>query len=317
MIRSPVTGGPAYLCDEFRCADLIDRYRNDWGLDVASHFKGRDRLTLYRCADSGYRFFHPPDLAGEAAFYDEFWALENPTIHRPKGVVRDDWQFALERLRPGEKTLDVGCAEGAFMEHAQRVAHIEGIDENEEGCRIAERNGLNATCSSVANYAKTHPQAFDVVVASQVLEHVYDVAGFVTGLKELARPGGRIILSVPNNEPYYAGWTKYESLNNPPHHIGLWNEESLRKMADHFELRVEEIGYLGTPDRFPLQVYRRASHFADVTRAPNQLELKDWVRIALFTPIALLLTIKERLLRSTCNYAYVSAVLSKPSDRRS
>lgn len=317
MIQSPVTGGPAYLCDEFRCADLIDRYRNDWGLNVASHFDGMDRLTLYRCEDSEYRFFHPPTLAGEAAFYDEFWALENPTIHRPPGALRDDWQFALERLQPSEKTLDVGCADGAFMENARQVTHIEGIDENQEGCRIAGRKGLNATCSTVANYAKTHPQAFDVVVASQVLEHVYDVAGFVTGLKELVRPGGRIILSVPNNEPYYAGWTKYEPLNNPPHHIGLWNEKSLRKMADHFGLRIEEIGYLGTPDRFPLQVYRRASHLADVTKAPNRLEFKDWVRIALFTPIAFLLTVKERLLRSTCNYAYVSAVFSRPSDRRS
>jgi len=317
VIQSPVTGGPAHKCDEFRCADLIARYRNDWGLDVADHFQDMHRLSLYLCKDSGYRFFHPRSLAGEAAFYDRFWALENPTIHRPKGVIRDDWLFALDRLQPGEKVLDVGCAEGAFMGHAQELTDVEGIDENEEGCRIARHDGLNATCSSITDYANSHPQDFDVVVASQVLEHVYDVAAFMTGLIGLVRQGGRIILSVPNNEPYYAGWAKYDPLNNPPHHIGLWNENALRKMANHFGLVVDEVGYLGTPDRFLLQVYRRASHLADVTKAPNQLKFGDWLRIAVVTPIAIVLTIGERLLRSTCNHAYVSVVLCRPSDRPS
>lgn len=314
VIQSPVTGGPAYLCDEFRCADLIARYRNDWGLDVADHFQGMHRLSLYLCKDSGYRFLHPRNLAGEADFYDHFWALENPTIHRPKGVIRDDWQYALDRLQPTEKVLDVGCAEGAFMEHAQEVTDVEGIDENEEGCRIARRDGLNATCSSITDFANSHPRAFDVVVASQVLEHVYDVAGFMTGLIRLVRPGGRIILSVPNNQPYYAGWAKYDPLNNPPHHIGLWNEKALRKAASHFRLVVDEVGYLGAPDRFLLQVYRRASHLADVTKAPNQLKFGDWLRIAAVTPIAVVLTTVERLLRSTCNYAYLSVVLRSPTD---
>lgn len=85
-------------------------------------------------------------------------------------------------------------------------------------------------------------------------------------------------------------------------------------MADHFGLTVEEFEYFGGPDRFPLQVYRRTAHLADVTRAPNQLKLGDWLRIAVATPLGLLLTIKERILRSKCNYAYVSVVLGRPID---
>jgi 2-polyprenyl-3-methyl-5-hydroxy-6-metoxy-1,4-benzoquinol methylase len=312
MVQSPVTGGSASLCDEYRCADLIARYKNDWSLDVAEHFKGMNRLSLYRCKDTGYRFFHPASLAGEADFYDEFWALENPNIHRPKGIVRDDWQFALDRIRPGEKVLDVGCAEGAFLEHASNITVAEGIDENAEGCRLAIAGGLKASCAKVADFANDHPKSFDVVVASQVLEHVYDVAAFMNGLIRLVRPGGRIILCVPNNEPYYVGWTKYDPLNNPPHHIGMWNEASLRSMAAYFGLKIDEVGHLGNPDRFPLQVYRRAAYLADVTKAPNQLKSRDWLRIAVTTPIALILTLKERAVGSTSNHAYVSIVLRKP-----
>ena len=308
-VRSPVTGGAAKLCDTFRCADIVDRYRNDWGLEVATHFEGRRELPLYRCEDTGYRFFHPPTLAGEAAFYDQFWALENPRIHRPAGTWRDDWQFALDRLRPGERVLDVGCADGAFLERAREIGEAEGIDENAAGCRVAQRAGLKVTCTAVGDFAADHPAAFDVVAASQVLEHVYDVAGFVSHLKRLVRPDGRIILSVPNNQPYYAGWSKYEPLNNPPHHIGLWNERSLRRMARHLDLEVEELGLLGAPDRFALQVFRHAAHLAGVTRAPNQLRAGDWLRIAITTPIAFVATLAERVTGSTCNHAYLATVL--------
>jgi SAM-dependent methyltransferase len=316
MVRSPVTGGPAWLCDVVRSNDLIGRYRYDWGLDVASHFDGLSSLSVYQCEDTGYRFFHPASLAGESSFYDQFWALENPTIHRPKGAWRDDWQFALDRIRASDKVLDVGAADGAFIERAGQIAQAEGIDENDAGCRLAQRNGLTVTCTTVSEFANSHPATFDLVIASQVLEHVYGVAQFMRALKQLTRSGGRIILSVPNNQPYYAGWTKYDPLNNPPHHIGLWNERSLRKMARHVDLQVEEVAYLGKPDRFALQVFRRAAHLADVTRAPKQLTRADWIRIGLRTPLATILTMMERLAGSTCNFAYVAVVLRKADDSR-
>ena len=311
-VPSPVTQGRSSLCDRFQTEAIIDRYRNDWELDVADHFNGMDQVSLYRCEDTGYRFFHPPSLAGEAAFYDAFWALDDPHVHRPENAWRNDWQFALERLEQGERVLDVGCADGAFVKRAGEVAWSEGLDENEKGCQLAQAKGLNVTCAPVANFARLHPDEFDTVTASQVLEHVYDVNGFIAALAQLARPGGRIILSVPNNEPYYAGSAKYEPLNNPPHHIGLWNERSLRKMAKHFGLTVEEVGHLGSPDRFTLQVYRRAALLANVSKAPNQLKPGDWVKIIVTSPIGFILTLKERLDRSTSNYAYLSIVLRKP-----
>jgi 2-polyprenyl-3-methyl-5-hydroxy-6-metoxy-1,4-benzoquinol methylase len=310
-IESPVTGGPATPCDQFRCADLIDRYRNDWGLDVAAHFTGMDSLTLYCCKDTGYRFFHPPSLAGEAAFYDAFWALDDPHIHRPQRATRADWQFALEQIRKGERVLDVGCADGGFVELAGAIAHAEGIDENEKGCRLAQAKGLRVSCAAVTDFSRLHAAAFDTVTASQVLEHVYDVSRFVIALKQLVRPGGRIILSVPNNEPYYAGSSKYEPLNNPPHHIGLWNEGSLRRMAAHFDLTVDEVEHLGPSDRFTLQVYRRAALLAGVSKAPRQLAAADWLRIIGTAPLGLTLTLKERLTRSAANKAYLSIVLRK------
>jgi SAM-dependent methyltransferase len=313
-IPSPVTGAPAIPCDGVETQAVIERYRYDWGLEVANRLGGRRRLDIYRCSDTGYRFFHPRELAGEADFYDEFWALENPTVHRPEGAWRDDWQFALEQLKPEDRVLDVGCAEGAFIARAGEVAQLEGIDENAEGCHIARARGLKVSCTSVRDFADSHRGAYDKVVASQVLEHVYDVAGFIGSLKDLLRPGGEMILSVPNNQPYYAGWAKYEPLNNPPHHIGLWNEESLRKMAGHFGLEVERVAYLGAPDRLALQIYRRAAHLAGISRGPRQLTRGDWIKLVLAAPLGTLLTLVRRLRGASFAYGYISVVLRRPEE---
>lgn len=310
-VVSPVTGGAAFLCDQFVSRDIIERYRDDWGLDVAEHFAGRHSLSLYQCKDTGYRFFHPPSLAGEASFYDQFWALENPTVHRPTDAGRNDWQFALERIGSGQRILDVGAADGAFVQRAGEIASAEGIDENEAGCRIAQAKGLKVSCAPVGSFADANPEAFDFVVASQVLEHVYDVAGFMTALKRLVKPAGRVIVSVPNNQPYYVGWAKYEPLNNPPHHIGLWNEASLRAMAKELGFTVQEVGFLGEPARFTVQVFRRAAFLTKVSRAPRQLRPADWARIAIAAPIALVGALFERVTHSTSRYAYLGVVLQK------
>ena len=314
LVPSPVTGGVATRCDAFTTEHLVNRYRNDWGLDVASHFAGVDRIFLYRCEDTGYRFFHPPSLAGEAAFYDKFWQLAEPTIHRPEGEARPDWEFALNQLRAGERFLDVGCADGAFLQLANDRFEGQGIDENAEGCRVAQSKGLRAEHAAVSDYAAAHEAQFDAVLSSQVLEHVYGICDFVRALIRLARPGGRLILSVPNNEPYFAGWSKYDPLNNPPHHIGLWNARSLQLMAEHFGLITEAVGYLGEPDRFALQCFRRAAHLGGITKAPNQLAIGDWIKVVLLTPAAIMLTSVARVTRPTSRYAFMSVVLRKPSN---
>jgi SAM-dependent methyltransferase len=311
-VPSPVTGGTSTHCDQFLVKPIVDRYRSDWGLDVADDLRNWQRLDVFRCDQTGYRFFHPPGLAGEADFYNRFWALEDPQIHRPEDAWRDDWQFALEQLEAGDRVLDVGCAEGAFIARGIAIANIEGIDENAEGCKIALARGLKVSCISAAAFAKERSNFFDKVIASQVLEHVYDVGAFIQALKGLLRPGGEMILSVPNNEPYYAGWAKYEPLNNPPHHIGLWNERSLREMANHVGLDVKKVAYLGEPDPFHFQVYRRAAYLSRIRRGPRHLTKHDWRLLTLSAPIALILTLARKLNGSSFAHAYLSVILRKP-----
>ena len=94
----------------------------------------------------------------------------------------------------GLEVLDVGCGGGLLSEAMARLgARVTGID-------VVERD-----VGVVVTYALTSPEVlaaegrrFDVVLSMEVVEHVPDVASFLSGCAALVRPGGRLALSTIN-----------------------------------------------------------------------------------------------------------------------
>jgi SAM-dependent methyltransferase len=85
-------------------------------------------------------------------------------------------------------------------------------------------------------------ERFDAICSFQVLEHVPDPLEFLEGMIGMLRPGGRLLLSVPN-----AGVMKkidprnQELLNLPPHHMGHWSEQCFRSLEKILPLNVRSI----------------------------------------------------------------------------
>ena len=118
-VPSPITGQPARLVDQLDAATVCARYRES-GVDVSSYIPDHGPLDVYQCPDTGYRFFHPPSLAGEADFYEQ---LYDPTSEeggdRDYRAWSDDYQYAFERIAPGERLL-VSAAVRLFLRRADQ-----------------------------------------------------------------------------------------------------------------------------------------------------------------------------------------------------
>lgn len=288
VVPSPVTGAASQLAHLISAEKVRARYQLDMGLDVGDHLPDGD-LKVFRCRDTGYRFFHPASLAGEGRFYDQLHAgghLEDDEISE-----RPDWNFALQRIRPTDRVLDIGCSSGGFL--ALVKASATGIDESKEGVDKAVSRGLDARRSSAKDEAARSRAAYDVVCSFQCLEHVYDVAAYLRSVAELLAPGGRAGLSTLNCEPYYAGWAKFEPLNNPPHHIGLWSRRSMERAAALFGLRLTAWEGYGDVGSFALRVFRRAAFMTGVWRRVDQLTVTDKMKVLAAAPIAAALTAGE------------------------
>lgn len=107
----------------------------------------------------------------------------------------------LEQAPPG-RWLDVGCSTGSFVAAAVRAGcTAEGLDISREAVEVARAGGLLAHHGRVEDFAPG--RRFDVITAFDVLEHSVDPRAFVKRLRGWLRPGGRLVLTLPDVSSVY------------------------------------------------------------------------------------------------------------------
>lgn len=232
-IPSPL-GGSARMVETRPTAPIIEAYRTEFGYDAAQDFDGLDEIAIYECEATGYRFFFPFSLEGKERLYR---AIE----HFDWCYEEDKWEHntVASRIPETAAVLDVGCGSGAFLSKV-KSSNRTGIELNKSAAAFTRTRGITVVEALVGDHAKDCPHAYDVVTAFQVLEHIADPLPFLRDCLACLKPGGALIVAVPNND----GFLKFAPdtpLNLPPHHVGHWSPKSLRALGDVLSLRVEAI----------------------------------------------------------------------------
>lgn len=105
--------------------------------------------------------------------------------------LKDVGHCELDFQKPlqGLTILDVGCGGGILSEPLARLgATVMGLDVTEELINVAKAhakldtslgNNLTYVCDSIENFCKKYPESYDVVIASEVIEHVADPSLFL------------------------------------------------------------------------------------------------------------------------------------------
>ncbi len=106
-------------------------------------------------------------------------------------------------LSPASRVLEIGCGRGLLLAALQKKGHqCAGIERSAlAAARAREIPGLQIFTAPLAECLFSE-NTFDLVVLWHVLEHLTDPAGTLATIYRLLRPGGRLILEVPN----LAGW---------------------------------------------------------------------------------------------------------------
>ena len=108
---------------------------------------------------------------------------------------------ALAALKPGS-VLDFGCGTGLQLTYPLAMAHPStrflGVDTDQRSIDYA-RTACVAPNLAFSTLAELRAEdRFDLIIASEVLEHVEAPAAFLRDLSGRLRPGGRIVLTLPN-----------------------------------------------------------------------------------------------------------------------
>jgi len=191
--------------------------------------------SLLECRDCGLEYFSPA-TAGNSEFYSCLTSSDAGYYNC------ETWDFhcAVACVQPGSRLLDVACGKGAFLSFAAKHGvEARGIDTNPDAVSEAQALGLSAHLVDLHLYRQENAGSFDVVTALQVLEHLDDIVPFVEEAALCLRPGGRLLISVPNRHRL---WRQYqEPLDCPPHHLSRWSETQFERLASLCGLELKQI----------------------------------------------------------------------------
>lgn len=130
------------------------------------------------------------------------------TILHGDPTVFDRWRWVRRHLRRGRlRTLDAGCASGAFTMYAARIGNEAlGISFNARDLRAARERAFLARARSARfvdadlrhlDSISERLGTFDQILFLETIEHVFDDVKLVGDLAALLRPGGRILVTTP------------------------------------------------------------------------------------------------------------------------
>jgi SAM-dependent methyltransferase len=162
-------------------------------------------LPLVRCRSCGF-LFAPVSSADELhrLYTTEYFdAYPGGTPYdadelqrRHEAAVRLQW---LRRYAQGGRLLEIGSASGWFLAQARDAGfEVQGVEPAAEVAAAAAERWSVPVQAATAETAALPDGELDVIVAWHVLEHIAMPAGVLERLRGALRPGGLLMIEVPN-----------------------------------------------------------------------------------------------------------------------
>lgn len=133
--------------------------------------------------------------------YKGTFAPKDKHVLRAGRVALDRLEMIRPHLRAGMKVLDVGSGGGEFAYLLQLLGHhVVGVEPNHGYAEYSQKEyGLQVRRGFIGE-VELPSQAFDVVTIWHVLEHTEDPGAVLRRLHAVLRPGGTLVVEVPNVE---------------------------------------------------------------------------------------------------------------------
>lgn len=227
-------------------------------------YKEPDTFSIYSCSDCGVHYSWPRVDAselydviysqGEAhPGYDRYWRyarqvkIDNDPLKYLESVEPTYFgvaEFLRTRGVPRDaKILEVGCGLGYLTYSLRRAGYLAtGIDISRVVIdRATETFGEFYLHADLMGHAADYEAKYDVVIATELIEHVESPVDYISAMLRLVRDGGYVVLTTPNKTFFPAGMVWESSL--PPIHCWWFSEDSMRYFAKLFEVGIEFVNF--------------------------------------------------------------------------
>jgi len=166
--------------------------------------------------------------------------------------------------------LEVGCSAGPLLLQLQQAGYtnLAGIDISEKAITLGQKRGLQSI--SIMDGAKLDfsDAAFDLVIASDVLEHIADEAKAMQEWARVLKPGGSMIVFVP---AFQHLWSGHDIIN---HHFRRYTKTQLTTIVTQAGLKVKRASYWNFSLYFPTWLVRKLQQLLSSELSPPKDNLQ-------------------------------------------
>jgi 2-polyprenyl-3-methyl-5-hydroxy-6-metoxy-1,4-benzoquinol methylase len=169
----------------------------------------------------------------QQAFYDNRWSegAERPNkleswrlIEILKAMADTELNFATQKI----SICDLGCGRGWIAQQLSGFGDVTAVDLSAEGVRRAQIKWPHIKFEQGDITKYRNDDRFDIVVSTEVLEHIEEKKAFFNTARSLLKPGGHLIITTPNSKLF----SFYKNTDAEMQPLELWPSFSeIRNLA--------------------------------------------------------------------------------------
>ncbi|MDF2438535.1 MAG: methyltransferase [Bacteroidota bacterium] len=222
--------------------------------DRSRPYDSMDGFNIVKCKACGFVYTNPrPYIKDLGNYYSEEYYLDErhkKKYYNPDGSIineENDSEAGITQIEnyvnKRGKILEIGAARGGFLkELKKRGWETYGVEISESACKIAkEQNGIDLFCGSFKEYEPDF--LFDAICMYQTLEHLPDPKFVLQKCFDKLKPGGLLIISVPNLRSFDLKLSKDRRRlsYDLPRHLNHFDDRFLNKHLSGLGFKVLEI----------------------------------------------------------------------------
>ncbi len=219
-------------------------------IKVKDYSNTQEEFTIVSCETTDFLFTNPRPKEKDISKYYDFEDYishtnkQNDFISKLYQKVRSYSIIRkyklISKLISSRKILDVGSGTGEFLGYMKSKGFdTYGVEIAKKARELSIKNHKlfikNSLCSLDENN-------FDIITMWHVLEHIYDLDGYMKKIKYLLNDNGILIIAVPNHKcfdqkfygKHWAGW-------DAPLHLWHFDKESMLKISNKYGFEISSI----------------------------------------------------------------------------
>jgi len=207
----------------------------------------------------------------ENSLYDEMWRTEQTHwwyVGRRRIVYSLVEQFEPRAANEPLRICELGCGTGGNLAPWATRHDVVGVDSSRRALEFARRRlGSRVVYGRLPDAIPLPPGSFDVILMTDVLEHIDEDRRAAQTAMTLLRPGGILVATVPAYQWLYCPRDRHH------HHFRRYGKAQFRRLFEVSDVSIELLSFYNTILFAPATSVRLAGKFLRPHAGPGDMSV--------------------------------------------